>query len=39
MQTSKFALPVDSENKATTIRIFSFAHPHMSAFHLCVALR
>lgn len=25
---------MDSENKATTIRLFSFARPHMSAFHL-----
>ncbi|GJR65001.1 major facilitator superfamily domain protein [Tanacetum coccineum] len=29
-----FALPVDSENKATKMKIFSLAQPHMRAFHL-----
>ncbi|KVI00170.1 Major facilitator superfamily [Cynara cardunculus var. scolymus] len=29
-----FALPVDSENKATEMKIFSLAQPHMRAFHL-----
>ncbi|KFK43563.1 hypothetical protein AALP_AA1G142500 [Arabis alpina] len=30
----KFALPVDTENKSTTFRLFSVAKPHMRAFHL-----
>ncbi|XP_023755806.1 high affinity nitrate transporter 2.6 [Lactuca sativa] len=29
-----FALPVDSENKATKMKVFSVAQPHMRAFHL-----
>ncbi|XP_076922336.1 high affinity nitrate transporter 2.4-like [Bidens hawaiensis] len=29
-----FALSVDSENKATKMKIFSVAQPHMRAFHL-----
>lgn len=27
-------MPIDSEGKATTIKIFSFGQPHMMAFHL-----
>lgn len=34
MPASRFSLPVDSENKAKSIRIFSFGNPHMRAFHL-----
>ncbi|CAL9161986.1 high-affinity nitrate transporter 2.3-like [Musa acuminata AAA Group] len=33
-QATRFKMPVDSEQKATEFWLFSFAAPHMQAFHL-----
>jgi hypothetical protein len=36
---NSYGMEVDSENKAKTVRIWSFGQPHMMAFHVSDSAR